>query len=304
MTMGVLAVQEYGGIPVAPGSGAGSMVSRPGQVQYGEMLLGGGSSARWRNLYGWRDLPAASVADSQRPQAHGTYPGSVFGDSVTVTLDYLLRGSYEDRMAALAAIERYAPMDGVERALVIDDGDGPWMRMARVTARTVPQDHTFQVAPLACSMQFLCADPRRYSLDGKTVAVRIPSSSGGIVYPINYPLEYGTFTGGGATAQNEGAVATPLTVTFNGPLNEPALSATNHQSWVMGFGINLAAGEALVVDTADGTALLNGADRLYTITPMSDPLERCTLNPGNTSLSLLSASGTGYATVAYRDARM
>ncbi|SDL14294.1 Phage tail protein [Nocardioides sp. YR527] len=305
MTMGILAVQDFGGIQVAPGSGAGMMVARPGQVQYGVMLLGGGTSARWKNLTAWRDLPSASVADSQRPQAHGTYPGSVFGDSLTVTFDYLIRGTFEERMAALAAIEQYAPMDGIERPLVIDDGDGPWMRMARVTARTVPQDHTFKVAPLACSMQFLCADPRRYALDDKTIQVRIPSSSGGINYPITYPLEYGTFSGGGGTANNAGAVATPVTVTFTGPLNQPALSATNHHTWAMGFDINLAAGETLVVDTADGTALLNGtADRLYTITSGSDPLERCTLNPGNTSLSLLSASGTGYATVSYRDARM
>lgn len=304
MTMGVLSVQEYGGIIVAPGSGAGLLVARPGQVQYGDMLMGGGTSARWKNLIGWRDLPSAAVADSQRPQAHGTYPGSVFGDSITVTYDYLLRGSFEEKVEARNAIERWAPMDGIERPLVIDDGDGPWFRMARVTSRTVPQDHQSRVGPWACSMQFLCADPRRYSLDEKTFRVAIPSSSGGLQYPLNYALEYGSYTGGGGNVRNDGAVATPVVVTFTGPLVDPKLSATNHQSWVMGFDLTLAAGETLVVDTAAGTALLNGADRLYTITPLSDPLERCTLNPGSTSLSLLSASGTGYATVAYRDARM
>ena len=305
MTMGVLSVQDYGGIIIAPGSGAGSMVTRLGQLQYGEMLLGGDTSARWKNLIGWRDLPNAAIADSMRPQSHGTYPGSVFGDSITVTFDYQLKGSYDEKVAARNAIEQYAPMDSVERALVIDDGDGPWFRMARVTARTVPQDYQSRIAPWSCSMQFLCADPRRYSLTEKTVSVSIPSSSGGLEYPLMYPLDYGIYNGGGGTGVNTGAVATPVKVTFNGPLINPALSATNHQSWTLAFNIVLAAGETLEVDTAAGTALLNGtADRLYTITPLSDPLERCTMNPGSTSLSLRAESGTGYANVTYRDARM
>lgn len=301
----VLMARTYGGIIVAPGIAPGALVTKPGQIQYGEMLLGGGTTARWKQLTGWRDLPAAQVADSPRPQAHGSYPGSVYGDSITVTLDYLLRGSYEDKVAALAAIEQYAPMDGVERALVVNDGDGAWYRMARVTARSVPQDQNFRQGPLSCSMQFLCADPRRYSLTSNSVQVTIPTSVGGLNYPLNYPLDYGSFTGGGAQVNNGGAVATPIVATFRGPLTNPVLTATDHITWQLGFGLSLAAGETLVVDTSEGTVLLNGtADRLYTITAQSDPLERCVINPGAMNLSLLAEAGNGSVTVTYHDARM
>lgn len=298
----IVRLQNVGGILIAPGAGDGTLVTRPGQVQYGPMLMGGGTSARWRQLTGWRDLPDAQIADSPRPQAHGAYPGSVYGDALTVTYDFLLRGRYADKVAALATIERYAPMDGVERALVIDDGDGPWMRQARVIARSVPQDQDFRQGPVECSLQFLCADPRRYSLTERRVTSSLPSSSGGLVYPLTYPLDYGTSSSGAATAYNDGAVAAPLVVTFRGPLVNPVLVASD---WRLAFNITLAAGETLIADTAEGTALLNGtADRLYTIRNDSDPMERCVLRPGSTNLSLIADGGTGTAVVSYHDTRM
>jgi hypothetical protein len=302
MTVMLLAAEDTGGIPVIEGGAAGGLVTEPGHLQYGDMLLGNGTPAGWRELVGWRDTPEASVSDSPRPQAHGAYPGDVWGDALTVTFTYVLRGTPGAKASALNAIERYAPMDGVERALVVNDGDGAWLRWARVIARQVPQDYHFSHAPLECSIQFLCADPRRYALTEQTRSTSLPVSSGGLVYPLDYPTDYGTSTSGAASARNNGSVATPLTVTFVGPLVDPILTASD---WTLGFNITLVDGETLVVDTSMGTALLNGtADRLYLIRNDTDPLERALLRPGVTNLSLIASSGTGRAEVTYRDARM
>lgn len=304
MTVMLLAAEDTGGIPVDVGGLEGALVTGPGQLQYGDMLLGGGTPAGWRELVGWRDTPAADVSDTPRPQAHGSYVGQVFGQSLVVTFTYLLRGTPDAKAAALAAIERYAPMDGVERALVVDDSDGPWLRMARVIARQVPQGKAFRHGPVECSLQFLCADPRRYSLDEHAGTVTLPESSGGLEYPLVYPLVYGESSQGSLSVTNSGSVDTPLVVTFNGPFLDPVL--TSDSGWSMGFDINLADGESLVVDTAEGTALLNGeADRLYTIKTDSDPLERCTLPPGQTAtLAVVATTGAGTLLVSFRDARM
>lgn len=289
-------------IPVDEGGADGAQVVRPGQVQFGPMLLGGGTSAGWRELVGWRDHPDAQVADSQRPQAHGTYAGAVFGDSLAVTFTYLLRGTPDEKARDLDTIERWTALDGIERALVVDDGTGPWLRMARVIGRTVPMDRHFRHGPVECSVQFLCADPRRYALDVQTETVTLPKSSGGMQYPLDYPLTYGESTSGALTARNDGSVATPLVVSFIGPLANPVLIASD---WTLGFDIVLADGETLVVDTAEGTALLNGsADRLYAIANTSSPLELCLLRPGSTNLSMTATAGTGRLIVAHRDARM
>jgi hypothetical protein len=302
MSVQVLEADTTGGLIVAPGGAPGALVTGPGQLQYGALLLGGGTSAGWRDLFGWRDLPEAQAADSLRPQAHGAYPGAVYGESLAVTFTYLLRGTPAAKVAALDTIERHAPMDGVDRPLVVDDGTGPWLRYARVIGRLVPQDFHFRHGPVECSMQFLCADPRRYGLAELSGTVNMPASSGGLEYALVYPLEYGTASSGSVTATNSGAVETPPVFTFHGPLTDPVLS--NHR-WVLGFRINLVDGETLVVDTNAGTALLNGtADRLYTIRNDSDPLERCLLAPGRNDLSLTAQAGGGRVTVTYRPARM
>lgn len=286
-------------IPVDTGTDAGSLVTTRGQLQYGPMLLGGGTSAGWVNLTGWRDLPGSDLSDTPRPQAHGAYPGAVHGQSLTVTYDLLLRGTPEDKLAALAILEGYTRMDAVERPLVVDDGGGPTVRMARVVQRTIPMDKAFRHAPLACAIQWVCADPRRYGLDPITVSLATPSSVGGLVYPLDYPLDYGSTSGGSVGATITGFEPAPFVAVLTGPLVTPRLSCPS-AGWRLEFDITLAASEQLVLDTAAGTALLAGADRLYTLTPDSDPLEGCLLPPGGTALNLGAVSGAGTASVTYR----
>lgn len=294
---------DTGGLPIAqPGAAPGSLVTEPGRLQYGDLLLGADTAAGWRQLAGWRDLPEPSLSDTQRPQAHGAYPGDVYGSSLAVTFTYQLTGTPDAKMRAVQTIELHTRMDGVERPLVVDDGAGPELRMARVVARAVPQDVHFRHGPVECSVQWVCADPRRYSLDAVTVGLSLPTSSGGLAYPLTYPLDYGTATSGAAAVVNDGSESTPVVATFTGPLTNPLLTT---RDWRLGFNINLAAGESLTVDTFEGTVLLGGVtDRLYTISAASDPVERCLLAPGETDVSLAAAAGTGNATLTYRHARM
>lgn len=294
---------DTGGIPVTPGGADGDLVTGAGFLQFGHILLGGTPACGWRNLTGWRDSPDVQLADSPRPQSHGSYPGSVLGDSLVVTYDYLVRGTPDAKIKALAAVETYAPIDSVERALVVNDGEGAWFRRARVMGRQVPQDARFSYSPAECSIQFVCADPRRYQLAAKTVTVRQPTSTGGLVYPLVYPLDYGTSNDGQQFAANAGNTETPPVVQFVGPLTNPTLIATD--AWQLGFNLTLASGDVLTVDISNGTALLNGsADRLYTVTTDSTPLERCTIPVGSTALTLIATSGTGSVQVTWNDARL
>lgn len=122
---------------------------------------------------------------------------------------------------------------------------------------------------------------------------------------IVYPLDYGISDSGSVTVDNRGSIAAPVVATFYGPLNNPVAVAAGDSDWSLGFDLNLADGERLTVDTAAGTVLLNGtADRLYTIRTDADPLERCLLAPGETTLSLTATSGTGRLVASFRDARM
>lgn len=297
-----MAYDETGGIPVEPGVATGGLVHAAGQVQYGDMLLGGGTPAGWLELVGWRDAPETQVADSLRPQAHGAYPGDVFGESAVVTYTFLLRGTPEAKALAVKALERNTRLDGVERHLTVNDGaGGASYRLGRVIARTIPQGKHFRHGPLECSIQWVCADPRRYSLTVQAGTVALATSSGGLVYPLDYPLDYGTTTSGAAMVAQDGNADAPLSATFAGPLTDPVL--TSSTGWRLAFDLSLTPGETLVVDTGAGTALLDGtADRLYTVSPTGTPLELCTIPPDGATLSLSAASGSGTCDVATRHA--
>lgn len=289
-------------IPVDEAAPEGGLITGPGQLQFGPMLLGGGTSAGWSDLVGWRDLPDAALGDSERPQAHGVYPGTVFGGALAVTYMFLLRGTPEQKLADLAVIERYARMDGVEHLLAVDDGSGVWVRRARVIGRNIPQGKHFTHAPVAGSIQFLCSDPRAYALDEQGGDAMLAGGSGGLAYALTYPLDYGSPATGALTLTNAGSESTPLVATFVGPLTNPGIVTDD---WSLGFTLTLATGETLTVDTAAGTAVLNGtADRLHTITATSDPVDVCLLAPGSTTLTLTAESGTGLVQIAFRDARM
>lgn len=288
-------------IPVDTGTDAGALVTTRGQVQYGPMLLGGGTSAGWVNLTGWRDLPGADLADTPRPQAHGAYPGAVYGQSLTVTYDLLLRGRPEDKLVDLATLEAHTRLDGIERPLVVDDGAGPTLRMGRVVARSIPMDQHYRHGPLKCSVQWTCSDPRRYGLTEQTLLLTLAAQTGGLAYPLVYPLDYGSSLGGSSLASNAGPEPTPLVAVLNGPLVNPVLSCSS-AGWSIGFDLTVADGEQLTIDTAAGTVLLGGADRLYTITPSSSPIDACLLPPGDASVNLAAQSGTGTGTLTYRPA--
>lgn len=294
-------VALVGGVPVADvGTPDGALVHEYGQVQYGRVLFGSGSAARVRELIGWRDLPDVELSDSPRPQAHGSEPGLALAGPLVVTGVFLVRGTFADKMAAVAAIEAATQPSGTETALVVQDTDGaPALRMARVIARTIPQERHFRHSPAEVSVQWLCADPKRYDLTSLSLSLTPLVTDGGLEYPLEYPVGYGTSTGNNmGTLTNAGTTAAPVVVSFLGPMTDPGIAT---DGWSLQFALTLADGETLTVDTAAGTVRLNGdADRLYTITPTSDPVDGCLLPPGDTSLRLAATSETGTALVSFR----
>lgn len=292
-------VALVGGVPVADaGTPGGALVSEYGQVQYGRVLFGTGSAAGVRQLVGWRDLPDVELSDSARPQGHGSEPGQALTGPLVVTGVFLVRGTFEDKRLAINAIEAATQPSATEQPLVVDDGDRA-VRMARVIARTIPQEKHYRHAPAEVSVQWLCADPHRYAMDALQLRLTPLVTVGGVEYPLVYPLGYGTRTGQNTgTLTNDGSAAAPVVVSFLGPMENPGITT---DAWSLSFEITLADGETLTVDTAAGSVRLNGdADRLYTITPTSTPVDGCQVPPGASSFRLAATSDTGTALVSLR----
>ncbi|RAJ61705.1 hypothetical protein K378_04065 [Streptomyces sp. Amel2xB2] len=107
----------------------------PGQLRYGELLLGTHTPYRWRKLTGWEELPEVDSGNVPRPAAHGAWAGRLLSQTRTVTLDEMI---VRAPVALLGAVVETLNMG---TALVEDDADGSHRRArhAAWTARALQQ---------------------------------------------------------------------------------------------------------------------------------------------------------------------
>lgn len=300
----------------------GDQVTAFGHVQLGELLLGRGTPYRWRSLSGWEDLPGLDDGSVPRADAHGAILGRLLAQSRVVTVDGLmirarpgeLGGVVQQLGAATAITEAEIPL------VVQLDERGPLLAWVRVTARSVPVDRGYTVGTITgAAVQLAASDPRRYELLERTAAASLPTDEPGLAFNDEAGLDWHTTADveagldfgppgstGTLTARNTGnAPAHPL-IEFRGPVSLPSLTnlATGD---VLEYDLDLDAGDALLVDTAEGTVTLNSTtSRLYTATARSVPEQSFALWPGTADMAYRAAPGssdpTTSVTVRWRSA--
>ncbi|MGC9536568.1 phage distal tail protein [Streptomyces sp. UG1] len=288
----------------------GSLITRPGQVQYGELLLGAGTPYRWRGITGWEDLPALDSGTVARADAHGALPGRLLAQARTIGLDGLVirapRGAVGAVVAALNA--GTVPVEDELPLVAWLDDRGPLLAYARATRRAIPATLGYRLGTITGgALEFVATDPRRYELAERAVSATLPMSEAGLSWPLSWPLPFGEpgSTGALSTA-NVGDAETHPVIEFRGPVTRPSLTNLSTGD-VIEYDIPLAASDVLSVDTLAGTVVLNAtASRIYTATSRSVPEQTFTLAPGISNLIFRAAPGssdpTASATVRYRSA--
>ncbi|KUM71564.1 hypothetical protein AQI84_29045 [Streptomyces griseorubiginosus] len=297
--------REGKGVTVA----AGDQVTRPGHVQYGDLLLGPGTPYRWRSITGWEDLPALDSGTVARADAHGAFPGRLLAQARTITLDdMVVRAPRATIGATVAALNAgTVPVEDERPFVAWLDERGPLLAYARATRRAVPAGPGYRLGTITgAALEFQATDPRRYELTERSVSATLPMSEPGLSWPLAWPLVFGTPGSTGALSTlNAGDAETHPVVEFRGPMILPALTNLTTGD-VIEYDLPLAAGDVLTVDTLAGTVVLNGtASRIYTATSRSVPEQTFTLAPGTASLIFRAAPGsspTATATVRYRSA--
>ena len=289
---------------------AGDQVTRPGHVQYGELLLGPGTPYGWRSIGGWEDLPALDSGTVARSDAHGAFPGRLLAQARTITLDGLIvRAPRATIGAVVAALNSGTVPVEDERPLVVWlDERGPLLAYARATRRAIPAGLGYRLGTITGgAIEWQATDPRRYELAERTVSATLPMSEAGLSWPLSWPLPFGNPGSTGAlSAMNVGDSETHPVVEFRGPVTRPSLTSLATGDAIE-YDMPLAVGDVLTIDTLAGTVVLNGtASRIYTATSRSVPEQTFTLAPGITNLIFRAAPGsndpTASATVRYHSA--
>lgn len=277
----------------------GELITLPWQIDWNGFLLGVGTVYSIQELDGWLDMPGLDMGEADKTTQGGSWPGTPRAQSRIVTLRLEIRATADrmgDAMRALrAATPRSATAD--EAPLAISLHDETLVAFGKISNRIIPVNQAYSqgLSPTA-TLQWLCADSRAYEPTEQSVIIGAPTGgSGGLIYPISYPLVYGVAaTPSNATCTNNGNEATDSIIEFAGPILTPRLISSTLGS-ALEFNLDLPAGQTLTVDTDRGTVQLNGTtDRLYTRSNFSVPVEYFKLLPGDNDLTLTGATiGTG-----------
>lgn len=244
--------------------------------------FGSGTSTSLVTLSGF-DMPEIDVASSSYGNRHGGVTSGRYLKPRTVSYTGRINGTYAT-MPGLrnSLIAAHRPRDTTDTDVVLTfrwPGMGG-NQIMYVKPQTLRGD--FDAIATAVGMwdfqaTLVAADPRMYSEALHSQAFALTGTQ---------------------TLANSGNFAAPTTITFNGPLTNPKITNSTTGK-VFQLTTTIAAGQAYVVKSID-PSVYNGTTSQYkTIDPTLNTFIE--LAPGNNTVALTASSGTGSATVAWRD---
>ncbi|HVE26960.1 MAG TPA: hypothetical protein VNC22_16235 [Sporichthya sp.] len=236
---------------------------------------------------GW-DSPEVRADLQERQADHGSWFSPVYLGSRPITL-----------AGTIEAPSRAALQDAWDRMLVAasltDTTLTVWESTPKqVTVRRSGKQLMEYVTDRTAtwSVMVTAEDPRRYSTDLQSGTTGLPSTSGGLVFPVTPPITFSATTVSGSIgAVNSGTFETRPILTITGPVVAPVVSALYPDGTVrqLVYSQDLQAGDVLVIDTDAHSVTLNGnaSRRRFMSVPSGWPSI-----PAMASVSYQFASGT------------
>ena len=147
--------------------------------------------------------------------------------------------------------------------------------------------------------RFMCdfqlTDPRSFDdNEGQVTLSLVPESTGGIIFPLVFPMTT-TITGGvrAGFVTNDGDAPAPVTVTFNGPVTNPKIFTDD---WEIGITGKLAYDESVTVDCLAMTVKRQDGANVAGRLTRGTRLRNAALAPGQQEIKFTGADSTGTAT--------
>ncbi|WP_405408895.1 phage distal tail protein [Streptomyces decoyicus] len=290
------------------------LVIADGQIQFGSFLMGEGTPIHGRQLTGWDDLPDIDDASVTMPASHGAWPGWLLAGPRVLTFDFLVddgRGP-AGLPEVLDGLRRATALRQEETPLLVQLAGARRLTWGRITRRALPADRKYTWGNPAGSIEWTCADPRRYEVDEQVARTGLPTAEPGLDWHeadpppgAEWDLDWGgSATPGAVTVDNNGDADTYPVLVVTGPVIRPAI--TNQATGAtLEYDLTLAATDRLVIDTRAGTVTLNDtAPRLDDATARSTPEQAFTLPPAASLLSFRAEefNDAGALTVLWRSA--
>lgn len=289
--------------PGAPTLAAGDLLDDDGQVEY-DGLRWGADGYEIQNAWGLDDLPDLRTSDVPRPRDHGRFPGGDYSDGRTPGFQIIVHADTPGELRTkLDALRLVTSPRQTEAPLVFQlPGLDPLRIYCRPRRRAIPSGRGLFVGHAEAAIEFAASDPRIYDNAEQTASVGIEAGSGGLEFPLEFPIVFGTAgTSNTIDAVNAGTFESRPLARIDGPATNPSIeNLTTGQ--LLRFTGDIPAGDYLAVDFAERTVLLNGTASRYSW--VNDPDQWWTLVPGTNEVRFSAASSAGGAllTLTWRSA--
>lgn len=232
------------------------------RADLGVIPLGGVDTAgvAWalQSLDGW-DSAEVRAEFSEREADHGAWASPVYLGSRPVTLTGTVTAP--DRATLEDALERLRTAASLsDTTLIVYELTGSKQVTVRRSGKPLFAYVTDRIATY--SVLVTAGDPRRYSTTLQSGTTGLPSTTGGLTFPITFPVTFSAVTvSGQINAVNGGTIDTRPILTIAGPVVAPTISALYADGTVrqLVYSQDLATGDVLVIDTDAHTVVLNGA---------------------------------------------
>jgi hypothetical protein len=240
---------------------------------FGNLSWGPGTDFHITNLKGLDDLPGIRSNDQPRGNADGDFSGSDFLAGRVFSFDLLIIAKDNATMFAdLALVEAsFQPYQNFTGVFAIFNGSR--VLNARCRKRAPAYDSNYKRYTCVVPVEMYAPDPRVYDGNpGPNPTASLVSPTGGFVFPLTFPLAFGlSSTPGTVTITNKGNWPVWPVYAITGPCSNPSIiTAGPTTTSTLTFGINLVAGDTLVVDSDTHSVTLNGtASRRSSLQPGS-----------------------------------
>jgi hypothetical protein len=196
------------------------------QVWLGALALnvidGAGTAWTVTDETGWPGSPASTVTVTPREADHGGWAGTGYLASKTLApVVTLTAPTITARDAAIDTLIAAASL-GPTTWRVASGGLDRWVGVLRQGEPLVTRYGT----SADVSLSLVAPDPRKYSTAAYTGSCSLPSSSGGLTFPITFPITFGaTVSSSGAiTLGNAGNIGSRPLLRILGPATQPLIT--------------------------------------------------------------------------------
>lgn len=281
---------------------AGDLIVEPFQYEYNGLLLGSSTEFHVVSVNGLIGYPALRSGTVPRFGNHGGVAGRHYlpHREFILKLDYVASDDStfgEYRRQVMSAFQPRVTPDQVLPFCFWHPGDqGKMLIQARPVDFGGDVDRRFALGFPEVPIRFEAADPLHYSVQEFQTSVALTPDTTGLVFPLDFPLNFGAGVSNQVTLTNNGTAPATWSCTITGQVEGPRLEKVGSGEELNFPDLDIASGDTLVLSEANRTVLYNGtASRRGELTPFSKWFK---LDPQTTTTIRYTNNGSSSGSVA------